>query len=37
MKDKGGDALSGRGNAGEGKMDGKPAAGIGDMRDFMRN
>lgn len=28
------DALSGRGNTG--KMDGKPSAGIGDMRDMMR-
>jgi len=30
------DGLSGR-NAGQGKMDGKSAAGIGDMRDMMRN
>lgn len=34
---KSGDGLSGRGNTGSGKMDGKPAAGIGDMRDMMRN
>lgn len=40
MKDqdnKSGDGLSGRGNTGHGKMDGKPAAGIGDMREMMRN
>ena len=39
MKDQEGksaDGLSGR-NAGAGKMDGKAAAGIGDMRDMMRN
>lgn len=34
---KSGDGLSGRGNTGTGKMDGKPAAGIGDMREMMRN
>lgn len=33
---KSGDGLSGR-NAGAGKMDGKSAAGIGDMREMMRN
>ena len=40
MKDQEGgksaDGMSGR-NAGAGKMDGKAAAGIGDMREMMRN
>lgn len=34
---KSGDGMSGRGGSNVGKMEGKPAAGIGDMREVMRN